>query len=108
MKRLRQVMDIRGIAASDLAAEMGLTRATVDRWRSGRSMASADHAVALARILGVSVEYLLGGDASVPGRVQPHIDALWDEANRMSDGDKKMELAGRLMRLVTVLGGGEP
>ena len=102
MKRLRFLMDLRGMDAKYVARALGISVAPVNRWLKGTAMPSRDNVVALAGVLGVSVEYLLGGPVSLPGRVRPHLDALRGERAYLR-AEEAAELAAALMEIVAEL-----
>ena len=102
MKRLRLLMDLRGMDAGQVAAALRISHAPVCRWLRGVTMPTRDNALALARVLGVSVEYLLGGSVSLPGRTRPHLDALRAETAYLR-ADEAAELAAQLMEIVAEL-----
>jgi transcriptional regulator with XRE-family HTH domain len=95
-------MDLRGMDAGQVAAALGISAAPVSRWLRGTTKPSRDNALALARVLGVSVEYLLGGPVSLPGRVRPHLDALLGERAYLRP-EEAAELAAELMEIVAEL-----
>ena len=102
MKRLRLLMDLRGMSAGQVAEALGISVAPVNRWLKGTAMPSRDNVVALAGVLGVSVEYLLGGPVSLPGRVRPHLDALRGETAYLR-AEEAAELAAEMMEIVAEL-----
>ena len=60
--RIRELREARGWSQSRVARELGIPEKTVGRWeRGGLGEARAEGALALARLLGTSVEDLLGG-----------------------------------------------
>lgn len=59
---MRELREARGWSQARLARELGIPEKTVGRWeRGGLGEARAEGALALARLLGTSVEDLLGG-----------------------------------------------
>jgi transcriptional regulator with XRE-family HTH domain len=57
----------------ELAAQTGLKKHTIDNYLSARGrMPAADIAVRIARVLGVSVEYLVTGDESAGGKTSSY------------------------------------
>lgn len=61
-----------GLTQRALADRVGVRLWLVDRWESGASTISADHAKELADATGVSVEWILFGGSV--GRTRPHVD----------------------------------
>ena len=61
--RLREEIEYSGMLYKEVAAKAGITKRTMDSYvGSNASMPSADIAVRLAKVLGVSVEYLVTGE----------------------------------------------
>jgi transcriptional regulator with XRE-family HTH domain len=50
-----------GLRPIEIAVAVGVSVSTVDRWLRGQSEPRARHLVALAQVLGVTVEFLLIG-----------------------------------------------
>jgi transcriptional regulator with XRE-family HTH domain len=62
-ENLKAELQYSGILVKELAAQTGLKKHTIDNYLSVRGrMPSADVAVRIARVLGVSVEYLITGN----------------------------------------------
>lgn len=59
--RLRYYLDERGLRHSDVADAVGIDRTVVTRWVRGRYSMSLYQAVLVARLLGVTVNDLIGG-----------------------------------------------
>jgi len=59
---LKGELEYRGMPVKELAHKTGIPKQTLDKYLlSNNSMPPADKAVAIARVLGVSVEYLVTG-----------------------------------------------
>lgn len=62
-ENLRSELDYRGLIVKQLSAMSGVNIHTLNHYLSGKkSMPPADVAVKIARVLGVSVEYLVTGE----------------------------------------------
>jgi transcriptional regulator with XRE-family HTH domain len=62
-ENLKSELTYSGLLVKELAAQTGLKKHTIDNYLSVRGrMPGADVAVRIARVLGVSVEYLVTGD----------------------------------------------
>lgn len=60
--RLRDQIDFLGLKDKEVAARAGITKRAIDMYVGARAcMPAADVAVRLAKVLGVSVEYLVAG-----------------------------------------------
>lgn len=51
-----------GFSQEFLARQMEVSRTTIVNWERGKTEPSASEAIELARIFGVTVEYLMGGE----------------------------------------------
>ena len=61
--RLREEIEYSGMLYKEVAAKAGITKRTMDSYVGSQgSIPSADIAVRLAKVLGVSVEYLVTGE----------------------------------------------
>jgi transcriptional regulator with XRE-family HTH domain len=61
-ENLKTELSYSGLLVKELAAQSGIKKHTIDNYLSVRGrMPSADAAVRIARVLGVSVEYLITG-----------------------------------------------
>jgi transcriptional regulator with XRE-family HTH domain len=66
-ENLKSELEFRGMLVKDLAAVSGVNRRTIDNYLSVRdSIPSAEAAVSIGRVLGVSVEYLVTGQNANP------------------------------------------
>jgi transcriptional regulator with XRE-family HTH domain len=71
-ENLKAELQYSGILVKELAAKTGLKKHTIDNYLSVRGrMPSADAAMRIARVLGVSVEYLITGTITVESRERP-------------------------------------
>lgn len=62
---LKSELDFQDIKVKELAAKSGISRRTIDQYLSSAAkMPSAENAVKIAQVLGVSVEYLVTGKPS--------------------------------------------
>ena len=65
--RLREQIDFLGLLDKEVAARAGISERAIDSYVGSRGcMPSADIAVRIAQVLGVSVEYLITGKNDVP------------------------------------------
>lgn len=58
--KIKELRMINNITQIELAAELGITRSSVNAWEMGISIPSTMYVVELARIFHVSTDYLLG------------------------------------------------
>ena len=57
--KIKSLRKAKNITQSALAKRLGITRSSVNAWEAGVSVPSTMYVVALARIFGVSTDYLL-------------------------------------------------
>lgn len=77
-KRVKEQISTQNTTQEWVAAKCGIASDKFRRWATRPIMPNADEAVAIARALGVSVEYLVtGSDASDPW-LREHADFLRD------------------------------
>lgn len=58
--RIKYLREKNDITQAALAKQLGITRSSVNAWEMGISVPSTQYIVELARIFGVSTDYLLG------------------------------------------------
>ena len=64
-ENLRDVLDFRGMHIKELSAKTGISKNTIDNYLSGqKSLPNVENGVKIAKILEVSVEYLVTGKDS--------------------------------------------
>lgn len=68
-----------------VATKVGVRPDTFSRWIQRNTMPNADQVVAIAHVLGVTVEYLVTGkDATLPA---PHLRGLFHSIEALSESD---------------------
>lgn len=92
-ENLRDEISYQGKKLKEVALEAGLNQYGLNNYlRENASIPAADVAVRIARVLGVSVEYLVTGEkdpAAQNDRYSAEIRALADKLARMSARDRK-------------------
>ena len=72
-ENLKIELSFSGMFVKELAAQAGLKKHTIDNYLSVRGrMPSAEAAVRIARVLGVSVEYLVTGRETIENKNSAH------------------------------------
>lgn len=61
-ERLVQLREENGITQTALAEQLHITRQTVSRWEGGKAEPDVDTLITIAKIFGVSLDYLCGAD----------------------------------------------
>ena len=96
-ENLKEELSYQGMLVKELASRAGLNPSSISNYlRENSSVPSADVAVKIARALGVSVEYLVTGDAEVSGvsrNYPPEIIHLADSLSHMAERDRNLVAA---------------
>ena len=86
---MRAQIEYVGLLDKEVAEKAGISKHAMDTYVGSRAcMPSADVAVRLAKVLGVSVEWLVSGEESSP--VQNDIQILINYYSNLSKRDKKI------------------
>jgi len=73
-ENLKGELEYKGMLVKELAYTTGIPKQTIDKYLlTGGTMPPADKAVAIARVLGVTVEYLITG-SKIPAKKMPNYD----------------------------------
>lgn len=99
--RLREQIDFLGLLDKEVAARAGISKRAIDSYVGSRGcMPSADIAVRIAQVLGVSVEYLITGKNTVPNETSKNENSTQKEEQKLlrtftelSQKDKKTVIA---------------
>jgi transcriptional regulator with XRE-family HTH domain len=94
---LRGELDYKGMLVKELASATGISKHTLDNYllANNNSMPPADKAVAIARALGVSVEYLVTGRRTLNKKMQnrlfsPEVSLIIDRVEPLPREKRKM------------------
>lgn len=93
-ENIRRARKAKGLSQEELAAELDVVRQTVSKWENGLSVPDADVLVKLSRLLGVTVEKLLG-TAPRDSR-EGELSALRDELARLETARLRAAQAGKV------------
>lgn len=66
MYNFRKCREEKGVTQQFVALSLGVKAPSVNEWESGKSNPNLKNLIALARLLNVSIDYLLGVDANTP------------------------------------------
>ena len=96
-ENLKSELTYSGLLVKELAAQTGLKKHTIDNYLSVRGrMPSADAAVRIARVLGVSVEYLVTGSDTTENKnfmhFSPDIRHMARIAEKLKPDHRKITL----------------
>ena len=70
-EKLQRLRKKSGLSQEQLAAQLTVSRQAVSKWELDETMPDTDNIIQLARIFGVSCDYLLREEVEEPGTVQP-------------------------------------
>jgi len=93
--RLRELIEFSGMLDKEVAEKVGISKNAIDSYVGSRAcMPSLEVGVRLAKVLGVSVEYLVTGiDSTKETEVEnKHLRILMHYFSVLSDRDKKLLL----------------
>ena len=85
---LFKILEERGIKASKLSKDLGVSSGQISDWKSGRSKPNSDTMIALTKYLNVSAEFILG---------------YTDEPNKKSAPSEESALDNEIMQLFAAL-----
>ena len=94
---LRDILDVRDIQIKELSAKTGISKNTIDNYLSGqKSLPNAENAVKIAKVLEVSVEYLVSGENTItqqPLPQKPKYKKLFESIYKLDDIDLNSVIA---------------
>ena len=95
----------KGMSQDELAEKLFVTRQAVSRWESGDTTPSVDKLKALAKLYGVSLDWLFGdtADGEPPEAAKPEADRNPDEAPAGKEGEKKQKIRAIAIALAIVV-----
>ena len=95
----------KGLSQEELAEKVFVTRQAVSRWESGDTTPSVDKLKTLARIYGVSLDWLCSdtADGEPPEAAKPEADRNPDDAPAGKEGEKKQKIRAIAIALTIVV-----
>ena len=95
----------KGLSQEELAKKVFVTRQAVSRWESGDTTPTMDKLKSLAKIYGVSLDWLFGdtADGEPPEAAKPEADRNPDEAPAGKEGEKKQKIRAIAIALAIVV-----
>lgn len=87
---LKSLLEKRGITQRSLAKKLKTTEATVSRYTSGNRTPNVETAVAIAEILGVSMDQLVGYDPPAAPQPSPDVNILISCYSKASVPDRNV------------------
>ena len=94
-----------GLSQMELAERLGVSWQAVSRWESGDTTPTMDKLKSLAKIYGVSLDWLFGdtADGEPPEAAKPEADRNPDEAPAGKEGEKKQKIRAIAIALAIVV-----
>nr|AGS51791.1 hypothetical protein [uncultured bacterium contig00053] len=96
-ENLKSELIYSGIMVKELTARTGISKHTLDNYlNTHNSIPSAENAVKIAQVLGVSVEYLITGKEGKTGKTQPPLSPdmrlLVDIADKLNAKNRRLAI----------------
>ena len=94
-----------GLSQMELAERLGVSRQAVSRWESGDTTPTMDKLKALAKLYGVSLDWLCSdaADRELPEAAKPDADRPLDDAPAGKEGEKKQTIRAIAIALAIVV-----
>jgi transcriptional regulator with XRE-family HTH domain len=94
-EKLKEELAFKGLQVKELAEQSGVSKRTIEKYLLvNGSIPSADNAVKMASVLGVSVEYLVTGVELHPeiklGELDPQLRRFLHAINELSKSDRQI------------------
>ena len=104
-EKLIVLRDRAGLSQMELADRLGVSRQAVSRWESGDTTPTMDKLKSLARIYGVSLDWLCSdaADREPPEAAKPEADRPPDDAPAGKEGEKKQKIRAIAIALTIVV-----
>ena len=104
-EKLIVLRDRAGLSQMELADRLGVSRQAVSRWESGDTTPTMDKLKTLARIYGVSLDWLCSdtADREPPEAAKPEADRPPDDAPAGKEGEKKQKIRAIAIALTIVV-----
>src|SRR5580700_5806758 len=99
--RLRSIRVRRGWNQEDLARELGVSKGSIGNWEGGKNMPTPPGLSKLAELLGVSIDFLLGGAS--PGSTFGIAPSGEEES--LASAELRAKIHGYLDRVLDHFGG---
>lgn len=91
MYNFRKYREEKGVTQQFVALSLGVKAPSVNEWESGKSNPNLKNLIALARLLDVSIDRLLGVDTNAPCADDSEIEWNFDEKKLVEDYRKLSE-----------------
>lgn len=104
-EKLIVLRDKANLSQMELANRLGVSRQAVSRWESGDTTPTMDKLKALAKLYGVSLDWLCSDtvDRELPEAAKPEADRPPDDAPAGKEGEKKQKIRAIAIALAIVV-----
>lgn len=104
-EKLTQARKAAGLTQADVAAKLNVSRQAVSRWESGDTTPTMDKLKTLAKIYGVSLDWLCSdaADREPPEAAKPEADRPPDDVPAGKEGEKKQTIRAIAIALAIVV-----
>jgi transcriptional regulator with XRE-family HTH domain len=96
--KLQEIRKRVGLSQSQLAAQMGVDTSLISRWEKGEREPSFSQQMDLARLLGVSVDYLVNGKLEVDFLLRAKVSKADEKKpilQALTDAEQQINYRGR-------------
>lgn len=88
-----RLIEERGISVRKMCADLGISPSSITDWKKGRSVPKLDKMQRIADYFGVSLHYLMTGEAEADLDEDPVLSGLVADFQTLNDEQKKRALA---------------
>ena len=96
IERIRALRKQKGLTQEELAKAIGVQRAVISKYETGIVDISVSQLEKIADVLGVTVDYLLGGETKTPAEAGAAFDdftyAMYSESRGLTEENKRLLL----------------
>ena len=103
IERIFNILDEKGRKAQDLCELLDLRSSTISSWKTRNTNPPAEYLPAIARYLGVSLDYLMTGEESPASKTTTTDEDMLLELFRELPENKKYEFIGELKGFLKAL-----
>ena len=90
-QRLKNARDAMGLSREQMAERIGVKRATIEKWESGKVEPRANRLQTLASMLNVPLLWLLGGSQEVPDGNAPSREQILQKVISLKSKSRQLE-----------------
>ena len=90
-QRLKNARDAMGLSREQMAERIGVKRATIEKWESGKVEPRANRLQTLASMLNVPLLWLLGGSQEVPDSIAPSREQILQKVISLKSKSRQLQ-----------------